>query len=89
MTVLDDLRTRFGPVTIVSTKHINTDNHFRGSAREALHFSCKAVDFRVERPGQDVLRYLRSRREVAGVNSYRGGLIHIDFNGNYRAAPQR
>jgi Peptidase M15 len=89
MAVLNDVRTRFGSVTIVSTKHIKTDNHFRGSAREALHVSCKAVDFKVEGPGQEVLRYLRSRREVAGLNSYRGGLIHIDFNENYQAAAQR
>jgi uncharacterized protein YcbK (DUF882 family) len=76
--VLEDVANRFGAVTIVSTAHPRTDNHFRGSPREALHFSCRAVDFKVERSGQEVLRYLRSRREVAGLNSYRGGLIHID-----------
>jgi uncharacterized protein YcbK (DUF882 family) len=86
--VLDDVARRFSRVTIVSTTHIHTDNHFRGSAREALHFSCRAVDFKVEGSGQEVLRYLRSRREVAGLNSYRGGLIHIDFNETYMPNPR-
>ena len=80
-TVLNEVSARFGPLTIVSTTHFQTDNHVSGSDREKLHAACKAVDFRIEGPAADeVLRYLRGRREVGGLNSYRGGLIHIDAN---------
>jgi hypothetical protein len=38
------------------------------------------VDFKVQGPLQEVLAYLRTRKEVNGINSYRNNLIHIDFN---------
>jgi hypothetical protein len=78
--VLTDVAARFGPVTTVSTTHLNTDNHSPGSTRDKLHTSCKAVDFKVQGPLQEVLAYLRTRKEVNGINSYRNNLIHIDFN---------
>jgi hypothetical protein len=78
--VLDDVASRFGAVTIVSTTRLKTDNHFPGSTREALHGACRAVDFRVEGPLPEVVRYLRGRREIAGLNSYRSGLIHMDVD---------
>ena len=83
-TVLNEVSARFGPLTIVSTTLLQTDNHVSGSDREKLHAACKAVDFRIEGPATDeVLRYLRGRREIAGLTSYRGGLIHIDANERY------
>ena len=82
--MLNEVSARFGPLTIVSTTHLQTDNHVSGSDREKLHTACKAVDFRIEGPATDeVLRYLRGRREIAGLTSYRRGLIHIDANERY------
>jgi hypothetical protein len=86
--VLDEVRARFGPVTIVSTTALARDNHLRGSAREHLHLACRAVDFTVEARHDEVMRFLRLRPEVAGLNSYRKGLIHIDAKENDRA-PER
>ena len=83
-TVLNEVSARFGPLTIVSTTHLQTDNHVSGGDREKLHAACKAVDFRIEGAATDeVLRYLRGRRGIAGLTSYRGGLIHIDANETY------
>jgi uncharacterized protein YcbK (DUF882 family) len=87
-TVLNEVSARFGPLTIVSTTHLQTDNHVSGSDRAKLHAACKAVDFRIEGAATDeVLRYLRGRRGIAGLTSYRGGLIHIDANERYTTEP--
>ena len=81
LNVLQDIEARFGPVTLVSTTHLHTDNHSRGSARHKLHAECKAVDFKVKGDVRAVTAYLRSRPEVAGINSFRNnGVIHIDHN---------
>ncbi|WP_377029307.1 D-Ala-D-Ala carboxypeptidase family metallohydrolase [Microvirga arabica] len=77
--VLKDVETRFGAVTLVSTTELHTDNHSRGSVRHKLHGACQAVDFKIKGNRQAVVAYLRSRPEVAGVNSYgNNGVIHID-----------
>jgi hypothetical protein len=77
--VLQDVQARFGQVTLVSTRELHTDNHSPGSARHRLHSECKAVDFKTEGDLNAVAAYLRSRPEVAGVNSYRNNrVIHID-----------
>jgi Peptidase M15 len=77
--VLKDVEARFGPVTLVSTTELHTDNHSRGSVRHKLHSACQAVDFKVKGNGKAVVSYLRSRPEVAGINSYgNNGVIHID-----------
>ena len=81
--VLADLETRFGPVTIVSTTHLHTDNHSPGSIREKLHFDCKAVDIKTPHQPNEVIAFLRSRPEVGGINSYRNQVIHFDLNANY------
>jgi uncharacterized protein YcbK (DUF882 family) len=72
---------RYGSITVVSTQHLNTRNHAPGSARHKLHEACKAADFRVpSQRTEEVKTYLRSRSEVAGVEAYRDGVIHIDAN---------
>jgi hypothetical protein len=77
--VLADVADRFGPVTIVSTTHLHTDNHIPGSSREKAHHACRAIDFKVQARGEEVIAYLKSRREVAGINRYRNnGVIHVD-----------
>lgn len=88
-TVLADVAARFGPVNVVSTNRLNADNHTPGTARHNLHTACKAVDFKTGGNVREVLTYLRSRPEVSGINSYRGGLIHIDLNERSRAAGLR
>lgn len=78
--MLADLATRFEGVTIVSTTELHTDNHSKGSAREKMHHDCRAVDFKTASPIADVTAYLRSRKEIVGINSYRNGVIHMDTN---------
>jgi hypothetical protein len=87
--VLADVAARFGDIAVVSTHKLNTGNHSSGSIREKLHHACNAVDFR---PGPDrideVKRYLRSRPEIGGVESYRNGVVHMDLRGSEIASAQ-
>jgi hypothetical protein len=77
--VLKDVEARFGAVMLVSTTELHTDNHSRASVRHRLHSECRAVDFKIKGNGKAVVEYLRSRPEVAGINSYgNNGVIHID-----------
>jgi hypothetical protein len=78
--ILAELTTRFEGVTVVSTTALRTDNHSPGTAREKMHGDCRAVDFKTSSPVAEVTAYLRSRKEIAGINSYRNGLIHIDVS---------
>jgi hypothetical protein len=88
--VLADVASRYGPLTIVSTQHLNTRNHGAGSARHKLHQACKAVDFSVaSQRADEVKTYLRSRPEVGGLEAYRDEVIHIDLNENRTAAQVR
>lgn len=85
--VLVDLQAKFGTVTVVSTTHLHTDNHSKGSVRDKMHQACKAVDFKVLGDAKAVLAYLKTRREVAGIGHYRNnGVIHIDASGAASAA---
>jgi hypothetical protein len=86
-TVLNELAAKFGPVSVISTNRLNTDNHSAGSVRHKLHLACKAVDFKIQADMKAVSEFLRRRPEVAGVNSYRhNSVIHIDLNENAAAA---
>ena len=90
--VLSDVATRFGTVTVVSTHQLMTANHSAGSIREKLHHDCKAVDFRVDPDRIDEIKaYLRGRREIVGVESYRNNVIHMDVSGGLvaSASPSR
>jgi hypothetical protein len=84
--VLRDLEARFGSVTIVSTTHLNSDNHTAGTIRDKLHQACKAVDIRANHDPKEVIAFLKSRPEVGGINSYRNRLVHFDLDANYKAA---
>jgi hypothetical protein len=84
--VLDDLQSSFGPVTVVSTTHLHTDNHEAGSVRAKMHPACRAVDIRTARDPKEVVAFLRSRPEIGGVNSYRNRIIHFDLNQGYRTS---
>jgi hypothetical protein len=86
--VLADVEAQFGAVTIVATNPFKTVNHIAGSAREKLHHDCKAIDFRPERERiEDIKTYLRGRPEIAGIESYRDGVIHIDAAARVAAGP--
>lgn len=86
-TALADAASRFGPLTVISTQHLNTRNHAAGSARHKLHETCKAVDFRVDpQRAAEVKAYLRARPGIGGVESYRDGVVHIDADESRTAA---
>jgi hypothetical protein len=77
--VLQDVQARFGPVTLVSTTELHTDNHAKGSVRHKLHGDCQAVDFKINGELNAVTAYLRTRSEVAGINTYKNNrVIHMD-----------
>ena len=85
--VLTDVAARFGDIAIVSTHQLNTANHSPGSIREKLHHACNAVDIRPARESVDeVKKYLRSRPEIGGVESYRNGIVHMDLKGSEAAS---
>lgn len=84
--VLRDLEARFGPVTVVATTHLTTDNHSPGSIRDKLHQACKAVDIRAARDPKEVIAFLKSRPEVGGINTYRNRLVHFDLSAGYKPA---
>ena len=78
--VLNDVSSRFGAVKVVATNDQKTHNHIAGSAREKLHHDCKAIDFRPDRDRIDEVKaYLRTRSEIAGIESYRDGVVHMDL----------
>jgi hypothetical protein len=79
--VLSDLAGKFAGVRVVSTKELRSDNHSPGSARALMHEACRAVDVRTAAPAAEIVAYLRTRREIAGVQSYRNGIIHLDVSG--------
>jgi hypothetical protein len=83
-TVLTELEQRFGPVTVLITTHPHAANHRPGSNRAIMHFACKAVDVKTSHKPNKVRAYLRSRREVGRVATYRNGLVHFELNANYK-----
>jgi Peptidase M15 len=82
--VLADVSARFGTVSIQSTHRSSSRNRQAGGARQSLHLSCRAIDFRIRSRVKGVMAYLRSRPEVGGLKVYRNGIIHID-NGSRRS----
>jgi hypothetical protein len=86
--VLQALQVRFGQVTVVSTTHLQSDNHSRGSTRDKLHQACKAVDIRAAGDTREIMAFLKSRPEVGGINSYRNRLVHFDLNSSYKSNDQ-
>jgi uncharacterized protein YcbK (DUF882 family) len=82
--VVASVAAKFGPVSVEST-HRNRGRNWRaGGARQSLHLSCRAIDFRVRTRVRGVMAYLRSHPQVGGLKMYRNGIIHID-NGERRS----
>jgi uncharacterized protein YcbK (DUF882 family) len=82
--VVASVATKFGPVSVESTHRSRGRNWRAGGARQSLHLSCRAIDFRVHSRVRGVMAYLRSHPEVGGLKMYRNGIIHID-NGERRS----
>jgi hypothetical protein len=82
--VVADVAAKFGPVSVESTHRSRSRNWRAGGARQSLHLSCRAIDFRVRARARGVIAYLRSRQEIGGLKVYRTGIIHID-NGDRRS----
>ncbi len=84
--MLGDLAAKFPEVKVIATRGLQTDNHSSGSARAKMHDACMAVDIRTGAAVAEVTAYLRTRREIAGLNSYRNGVIHLDVPESARFA---
>ncbi|WP_457090257.1 YcbK family protein [Microvirga sp. P5_D2] len=82
--VVADVAGKFGPVSVESTHRSSGRNWRAGGARQSLHLSCRAIDFRVRTRTRGVMAYLRGRSEVGGLKVYGNGIIHID-NGSRRS----
>ncbi len=82
--VVADVAAKFGPVSVESTHRSRSRNWRAGGARQSLHLSCRAIDFRVRTRTRGVMAYLQARPEVGGLKIYRNGIIHID-NGSRRS----
>lgn len=80
--VLRDLTAEFPDATVVSTTHLHTDNHSRGSARARMHGACRAVDIKTSNP-REVIAFLKGRSEVGGINTYRNKVVHFDLAAGY------
>ncbi len=82
--VVASVAAKFGPVSVESTHRSRGRNWRAGGARQSLHLSCRAIDFRVRTRVRGVMAYLRSHPQVGGLKIYRNGIIHID-NGERRS----
>ena len=82
--VVASVAAKFGPVSVESTHRNRARNWRAGGARQSLHLSCRAIDFRVRTRVRGVMAYLRSHPQVGGLKIYRNGIIHID-NGERRS----
>jgi hypothetical protein len=83
-TVLADVASRFGTVSVQSTHRSPQHNRRAGGAGRSLHLDCRAIDFRVKARGREVISFLREHKSVGGLKMYRNGIIHID-NGERRS----
>jgi hypothetical protein len=78
--VLADVSARFGAVTVLATTQLRTAHHRPNSVQQKLHQSCRAVDFRpAPSRVREVKAYLRARPDIAAVQSYRDGVVHMNL----------
>ncbi|MCC5978235.1 MAG: DUF882 domain-containing protein [Salinarimonas sp.] len=76
--VLAEVAEEFGPVSVQSTHRSQQRNRRAGGAPQSLHLDCRAIDFRVDARGREVMAFLRDHSDVGGLKMYRNGIIHID-----------
>jgi len=76
--VIYEVASAYGPVTVNSTCRSRRHNSRVGGARHSHHLSGNAVDFRVRGNTRGVYAFLRSHASVGGLKHYRSGFFHID-----------
>ena len=76
--VVYQVASNFGPVTVNSTCRSKGRNRAVGGAGKSHHLSGNAVDFRVHGNVRGVYAFLKSSGSVGGLKHYGGGLFHID-----------
>ena len=81
--VIYQVASNFGPVTVSSTCRSKGRNRAVGGAKRSKHLTGDAIDFRVHGNNRGVYAFLRSNGTVGGLKHYGGGLYHID-NGDRR-----
>ncbi|MEZ5924439.1 MAG: D-Ala-D-Ala carboxypeptidase family metallohydrolase [Hyphomicrobiaceae bacterium] len=80
--VLNQIRSKFGPVTIVST--FRRGARIAGSGRPSYHASCRAVDFHPPKGKYSaVLAYLQ-RTHSGGLGTYSCGMHHLHIDNGPR-----
>lgn len=90
--VLDELRAKFGPVTVVSGYRDPAYNKAVGGAPESLHLTCNAFDIRVHDVAPaEVYHWLSHHEEASrmGLGVY-PSFVHVDTRAHLgRPAPAR
>lgn len=76
--VVAQVASSYGSVTVNSTCRSRGHNARVGGARKSHHLTGNAVDFRVRGNVRGVYAFLRSHGSIGGVKHYGGGLFHID-----------
>ena len=76
--IVYQVASKFGPVTVSSTCRSKKRNARVGGARRSQHLTGNAVDFRVHSNQRAAYAYLKSLGSVGGYKHYGGGLFHID-----------
>jgi hypothetical protein len=76
--VLADLSSNYGPITVNSTCRSRGHNARVGGAPRSKHLSGDAVDFRIHSNTSAAYASLRGNGSVGGLKHYGGGLFHID-----------
>jgi hypothetical protein len=75
---LNEIRSKFGPITIVST--FRRGARIAGTGRVSLHASCRAVDFHPPKGKYSaVLAYLQ-RTHSGGLGTYSCGMHHMHID---------
>lgn len=79
---LNQIRAKFGPVSIVSTHRPGA--RIAGSGKRSYHASCRAVDFHPPKGKySQVLAYLRANHS-GGLGTYSCGMHHIHLDNGPR-----
>jgi len=76
--VLGQVAEEFGAVSVQSTHRSPQRNRRAGGAPQSLHLDCRAIDFRVDARGREVMAWLREHPDIGGLKMYRNSVIHID-----------